>query len=176
MVKIRQVINNPSRKIVFVFILTVIMYIAISGIFSVPINQTTKNLSIKAGGLSFYLVGVLFLLTVLKATFLEFVKNSSLRSSGQKLFRFLHKFLGWIIFMLAVYHSLFFICYYIWPVEEVSVSLVITGLSAMISLVFVMMLGKNDQFKNLNFELAYFRHIFTTIILILLTIIHLNFL
>jgi len=176
LVEIAQLIKKSSRKIVLVLTLTLIMYIAITGIFSIPLNQTTISFSIKAGGLSFYLVGALFLISVLKATFLEFIENSLLRSRGQKIFLVLHKFLGWIIFMLAVYHSLFFLCYYIWPVDKLSVSIVITGVCTIICLFFIMMSGGNSIFKTHNLESVYFRHIFATIVLISLIIIHLNFL
>lgn len=175
MVKIGHIFKEPFRKIIYVFAVTVMLYIAISGIFSIPMNQTTLDISKKAGGLSFYTIGALFLLTVLKAAFLEFVENSIIRSRGQKIFQFLHKFLGWIIFILAVYHSLFFIYYYIWPVAIISISRVITGICAMICLVFIMILGKKAML-NFSFESVYFRHVFATIVLILLTIIHLNFL
>jgi len=134
------------------------------------------NISARAGGLSFYAIGALFLLTVIKAAFLEFVKNSSIRSSGQTVFRFLHKALGWIILILASYHSLFFLYYYIWPVVPISIFVVITGLCAMACLFYVVILGRNTFFKNSNYESMYFKHVFATLLLILITFIHLNLL
>ncbi|MHB8074090.1 ferric reductase-like transmembrane domain-containing protein [Desulfosporosinus fructosivorans] len=176
MLTISHLTKGLYRKIILFSTLTVMLYIAISGIFSIPLNPTTINMATKAGGLSFYTIGALFLLSVLKATFFEFVNNSAVRSTGQTIFRFLHKFLGWVIFLLALYHSLFFMYYYIYPIEEISVLIIITGLCALICSVFVILSGKNAIFKNLNFESVYFKHVFASIVLILLIIIHLNFL
>jgi len=176
MITMKTLFKGPLRKLIYVFTLTLLSYIAISGIFSIPMNQTTHYVSKNAGGLAFYAIGLLFLVTVLKATFLELVKNSSARSTGQKIFRVIHRFLGWIIFSLAFYHSMFFVYYYIWPIDTISLSVLITGVITLICLVFVMVSGRKAMFNKSPLESVYLRHIIGTVVLIALIVFHLNFL
>lgn len=175
MVKILQYLKTPSQKVIYLLTLTLVMYIILTGMFSIPMNTASLIISRHSGGMAFYGIGVLCLLMVAELAFLEFVNNSTARHRGQLIFRFLHKFLGWLIFSLATYHSLFYGYYYLWPVAKVTVTGAVTGVCAMLTLTYVVFWGRTGAFRILIGS-KLFRHIFATLILILLTILHLNFL
>lgn len=175
MAKILPYFKTPYQKVIYLLTLTLVMYIILTGMFSIPISTASLVISRYAGGMAFYGIGVLCLLMVAELAFLEFVKNSTARNKSQLIFRFLHKFLGWLIFSLATYHSLFYGYYYLWPVTKVTVAGAVTGVCAMLSLACVVFWGRTGAFKIL-IGTKFYRHIFATLILILLTILHLNLL
>lgn len=162
-------LKKPYQKIVFAFIL--------SGIFLLA-TAVTRNFVREAGGLACFFIAALLILSVFKVIFFELVENPESRKKGQKVFGVCHTSLGWIIFGLIVYHSLYFISLSFWPENKISANYLITGIIAIIpvGLVITSGLDKNIIAGNIKeIKSVYFNHIFMTILLAVLILIHINF-
>lgn len=166
---ISRFFKKTYQKIVFAFIL--------SGVFLIA-TTVTRNFVRQAGGLACFFIAALLILSVVKVVFLEFVEDPMVRKKGQKVFEFCHTCFGWAIFVLIVYHSLYFISLSFWPANEISANYIITGLLAIVpvGLVITSGLDKNIIVGSIrDLKSVYFNHIFMTILLALLILIHINF-
>ncbi|WP_407313203.1 iron reductase [Desulfosporosinus sp. SB140] len=141
-----------------------------------PISQTTRVTARHAGGFSCFLIAALLILSAFKAIFYEFVTDNNKRSKAQKFFPYCHQCLGWTLFILIGYHSLFFLNLFLWPAAKITVSLLITGILATIGFILVMVSGLdiNKVLERKLFRSAYSRHLFTIVLLAFLIVLHIN--
>lgn len=166
---ISRFLIKTYQKMLFAFMLSVVFLVA---------TAVTRNFVRQAGGLACFFIAALLILSVVKVVFLELVEDPLLRKKGQKVFGFFHTWFGWIIFVLIVYHSLYFISLSFWPENQISANYIITGLLAIVpvGLVITSGLDKNIIVGNIrDLKSVYFNHIFMTILLALLIVIHINF-
>lgn len=166
---IARFFGKTYQKILFAFVL--------SGVFLIA-TAVTRNFVRQAGGLACFFIAALLILSVIKVVFFELVEDPLLRKRGQKVFGFCHTCFGWAIFILIVYHSLYFISLSFWPDNEISANYIITGLLALVpmGLVITSGLDKNIIVGNIrDLKSVYFNHIFMTILLAVLILIHINF-
>jgi hypothetical protein len=166
---ITRYLKKTYQKIILALILSVV-FLLITAVMRTTVRQ--------AGGLACFFIAAILILAVLKVLFLEFVEDNVLRKKGKRVFEFCHACFGWITFGLIVYHSLFFISLAFWPVYEVSTNYIITGILALIplSLVITSGLDKNIAVGNIKeVKSVYFNHIFMTILLAILIVVHINF-
>ncbi|AET68653.1 Ferric reductase like transmembrane component [Desulfosporosinus orientis DSM 765] len=133
----------------------------------------------QAGGIACFIIALLLILSVIKTLFLEIIKNPETRSKTKRIFEICHRGLGWIMYMLIIYHSFFYIFLWFQGVDNFSVSYIITGLIATVIMIIVLLTGldTNVTLRSLNIKRksVYFSHILMTIILALLIVTHINF-
>ncbi len=141
------------------------------------ITAVTRSTVKQAGGIACFFIAGILILAVFKVLFLEFVEDPDWRMKGKKVIEFLHTCFGWIVFVLVIYHSLYFLSLAFWPQNEISPNYYITGVLALIpmSLVVTSGLDKNIMAKSKEIKSSYFNHIFMTILLAVLIVIHINF-
>lgn len=153
-------LQYPYQKIIFFFCLSSILFVSTS---------VTKYFAKQAGGVACFLIALLLILSLIKTLFSELVKNPETRSKAKRIFEICHRYLGWTIFMLIIYHSLFYI-FLFQGVNIISVNYIITGMIATVTMIIVILTGLNIKIKSI-----YFSHILSTIILALLIVFHINF-
>lgn len=169
MISFSRCFKKTYQKIVFAFVLSVVFLVA---------TAVTRNFVRQAGGLACFFIAALLILSVIRVVFNELVEDPLLCKKGQKVFGFLHTSFGWVIFVLIVYHSLYFLSLSFWPANEISANYIITGTLALvpIGLVITSGLDKNIIAGNIReLKSVYFNHIFMTILFALLIIVHINF-
>lgn len=160
--------TKTYQKILFALFLSVVFLL---------ITAVTRSSVKQAGGIACFFIAGILILAVFKVLFLEFVEDQELRLKGKRIFEFLHTSFGWIVFVLVIYHSLYFLSLAFWPENEISPNYFITGALALIpmSLVVTSGLDKNIMAKNKEVKAVYFNHLFMTILLAVLIVIHINF-
>lgn len=161
-------LTKTYQKVLFALFLSVVFLL---------ITAVTRSSVKQAGGIACFFIAGILILAVFKVLFLEFVEDQELRLKGKKVFEFLHTCFGWIVFVLVIYHSLYFLSLAFWPENEISPNYFITGVLALIpmSLVVTSGLDKNIMAKNKEVKAVYFNHLFMTILLAVLIVIHINF-
>lgn len=118
-------LKYPYQKIIFFFCISSIFFVSTS---------VTKYFAKQAGGVACFLVALLLITSVIKTLFFELVKNPETRNKANRIFEICHRYLGWAIFMLIIYHSLFNIFLYFQGVNIISVNYIITGLIATVTM------------------------------------------
>lgn len=164
------ILQYPYVKIIFFFCLSSIIFVSTSA---------TKFLAKQAGGIACFLFALLLILSLIKTLLSELVKNSETRNKAKRIIEICHRYLGWAIFMLIIYHSLFYLYQFVQGVNNISVNYIITGLIATAAMILVILTGSNKNVKLSNLDIkiksVYFSHILMTIILALLIVFHFNF-
>lgn len=168
MLSINRLLTKTSHKLIFAFTLSVVFLL---------ITAVTRSSVRQAGGLACFFIAGILVLSVIKVVFLEFVEDESKRAKGKKLIEFLHASFGWIALILIIYHSLFFLTLAFFPENNISPNYFITGVLALIpmGLVVISGLDKNITARSREVKSMYFNHLFMTILLAVLTVIHINF-
>ncbi len=168
MLSTKGLFTKTSHKLMFAIFLSVVFLL---------ITAVTRNSVRQAGGLACFFIAGILVLSVVKVVFLEFVEDEAIKAKGKKLIEFLHASFGWIAFVLIIYHSLFFLTLAFFPENHISPNYFITGVLALIPMGLVVISGidKNITARNKEVKSMYFNHLLMTILLAVLTVIHINF-
>ena len=136
-------------------------------------SSMSLELARKTGGYAAFFIAVIMLFSGIKFVFLEFTQKDAVRSLGYKVFAFFHELIGWLIVILAGYHSLYYLYYY-YNIQVMDLPKIITGLGALVCVIIIILIGKDLTAKNHRLKASYKIHVVLLVVVIILVLYHLN--